>query len=89
MEVIIDVESLTSVSNGINDYIKGIQEVEEAIGQLKLGNEDWNDDDFIALSTAINSFVMDIEALKKITNQLSARIENKINAIHKLHSMKI
>ena len=89
-EVIIDEQALSSVSESMNTYIKAYREtLEGAIRKLKLNSEDWNDEDFNALLSAINSFMADVEGIENGTNQLSARIENKINAIHELHSMKI
>lgn len=89
-EVIIDEQALASVSDSVKTYIKAYRKhLKGAIRKLKLNSEDWNDEDFNTLLSAISSFMADIEGIENGTNQLSARIENKINAIHELHSMKI
>lgn len=89
-EIIIDEQALTSVSESINTYIQNYREaLEDAIGKIKLSSEDWNDEDFNALLSAISSFMADIEGIENGTNQLTERIKNKISAIHELHNMKI
>lgn len=89
-EVIVDEQALVSVSDSMNTYIKAYREtLEGAIRKLKLNSEDWNDEDFNILLSAISAFRADIEEIEIGTNQLTERIKNKISAIHKLHNMKI
>lgn len=89
-EVIVDEQALNSVSESLNTYILDYKEMlEDAIRKLKLNSDDWNDEDFNSLLSAINSFMADVDRVGKSTSQLMKRINEKIVAIHELHNMKI
>lgn len=89
-EVIIDEQALLEVAKGINSYITDYKEMlESAIRKLKLNSDDWNDEDFNSLLSAINSFMVDVNKIENGTKQLSERISKKIDAIHELHNKKI
>lgn len=89
-EVIVDEQALVSVSDGLKTYIAEYKVIlEDAIRKLKTNSDDWNDEDFNSLLSAINSFMADVDAVEKETIQLTKRINEKIAAIHELHSMKI
>ena len=89
-EVIIDEQALADVANTLTVYTKEYREMlEAAIRKIKLNSTDWNDEDFNALLSAISSFMADVEVIEDKSKQLFARIENKIDAIHELHSLKI
>lgn len=89
-EVIIDEQSLMAVAKAINRYSKEYKEaLESALRRLKQNSDDWNDEDFNSLVSAIGSFMVDVEMIENGTNQLMERIQNKISAIHELHSMNI
>lgn len=89
-EVIIDEQALSDVSNSLIVYVNEYRKMlETSIRNIKLNSDNWNDEDFNALLSAINSFMADIEMLEDEAKQLVVKIDNKINAIHELHSMKI
>lgn len=89
-EVIIDEQALSEVAKGINSYITDYKEMlESAIRKLKLNSDDWNDEDFNSLLSAINSFMVDVNKIENGTKQLSERISKKIDAISELHNKKI
>ncbi len=89
-EIIIDEQALSEVSNGISGYISACREMlEDAIRKLKATSEDWNDEDFNMLVSAMGSFMADVESIETEAKQLTERINNKINAVHELHSIKI
>ena len=89
-EIIVDEQALASVSDGLKTYITEYKEMlQDAIRKLKTNSDDWNDEDFNSLLSAINSFMADVDKVEKGTNQLTKRINEKIAAIHELHSMKI
>ena len=89
-EVIVDEQALASVSDGLETYITEYKEMlEDVLRKLKINSNDWNDEDFNNLLSAINSFMADVDKVEKDTNQLTKRINEKIAAIHELHSMKI
>lgn len=89
-EVIIDEQALLEVAKGINSYITDYKEMlESAIRKLKLNSDDWNDEDFNSLLSAINSFMVDVNKIENGTKQLSERISKKIDAIRELHNKKI
>ncbi len=90
IEVVADVDALTSVSENIKRYTSSCHaSIEESIRSIQANNSDWNDEDFDKLLSAVSSFIKDIENLEKGAGQLIKRIENKISAIEQLHSMKI
>ena len=89
-EIIVDEQALVSVSDGLKTYVTEYKVIlEDAIRKLKTNSDDWNDEDFNSLLSAINSFMADVDAVEKETIQLTKRINEKIAAIHELHSMKI
>ena len=89
-EVVIDEQALIAVSEYIGTYIKECREnFEGSIRKLKLNTDDWNDEDFNSLLSAINSFMADVDAIGEEVAKFQTRIENKISAIHELHNMKI
>lgn len=89
-EVIVDEQALIAVSDSIGTYIKNCREnLEKSIRKLKLNSDDWNDEDFNSLLSAITSFMADVDTIEAEVSQFKTRINNKIDAIHKLHSMKI
>ena len=90
MEVIIDEQALNTVSDCLNTYITEYKEaLKDAIRKIKLNSDDWNDEDFNSLVSAISSFMVDVNNIEEDTDQLKARINEKITAIHELHNMKI
>lgn len=89
-EVIVDEQALASVSDGLKSYITEYKAMlEDAIRKLKTNSDDWNDEDFNCLLSAIYSFMADVEKVENETNQLINRINEKIAAIHDLHNIKI
>ena len=89
-EVIFDEQALESISDGLKTYIAEYKAMlEEAIRKLKQNSDDWNDEDFNSLLSAISSFAVDVGRVENSTNQLIKRANEKIAAIHELHSMKI
>ena len=89
-EVIVDEQALSSVSSSITKFSADCRaNIEDAIRKIKLNSNEWNDEDFNRLLSAINSFMADVDKVEKGTNQLTKRINEKIAAIHELHSMKI
>lgn len=89
-EVIIDEGALVSVSESLKTYISEYRTtLENALRKLKSCGDDWNDEDFNSLVSAINSFMADVDNIENSTGQLTDRIDKKIAAIHQLHNMKI
>lgn len=89
-EVIVDEQALASVSDGLKTYITEYKEMlEDAIRKLKTNSDDWNDEDFNSILSAIISFTKEVNNVECETDQLLNRINEKIDAIHKLHNMKI
>ena len=89
-EVTVDEQALSEVSEAINAHVQDCREViADAVKKLKLNSENWNDEDFNALVSAINSFMADIEQIQETVTQLSRRIGSKLSAIQELHNMKI
>lgn len=89
-EVIIDEQALADVSNSLSVYTREYREtLETAIRKIKIGIKDWNDEDFNAILSAINSFMADVETIEGKSKHLQARIVNKIDAIHELHNIKM
>ena len=89
-ELIIDEQTLLEVADELNSYIFEYRDVlESAIRKLKLNSEDWNDEDFNSLLSAINSFTTDVDNIETCNNQLVNRIRKKIEEIHRLHSLKV
>lgn len=89
-EVIINEQALTDVASSLRNYVASYREaIESAIRSIKANSCDWGDEDFSSLVSAISSFLQDVEGIENETNQLVERINNKISAIHVLHSMKI
>ena len=89
-DAIIDEQALSAVSSSITNFsIQCRNNIEEAVRKIKLHSGDWNDEDFNSLLSAINSFMADVNSLDEETQGLNKRINEKIAAIHELHSMKI
>ena len=89
-EVIIDEGALISVSDSLKTYISEYRTtLEDALRKLQSCGDDWNDEDFNSLVSAINSFMTDVDNIENSTGQLTERIDKKIAAIHQLHNMKI
>ncbi len=89
-EVIINEQALADVASSIRTYVSSLKEaIESAVRSIRANSSDWADEDFNSLVSAVSSFLQDIEGIDNATNQLVERINNKINAIHVLHSMKI
>lgn len=89
-EVIVDEQALSSVSSSITKFSADCRaNIEDAIRKIKLNSNEWNDEDFNRLLSAINSFMADVNGIDEATKTLNEIINNKIDAIHKLHSMKI
>ena len=89
-EIIVDEQALVSVSDGLKTYIDEYKAMmEEAIRQIKQNNDDWNDEDFNRLLSAVNSFMENLDEIEQETDRLAGRINEKIAAIHKLHNIKI
>ena len=89
-EVIVDEQALMTVNSSITQYSSEFKNnIEDTIRKIKLNSSEWNDEDFNSLLSAINSFMADVDELEETTKSLSQRINNKIAAIHELHSMKI
>ncbi|MDE6435212.1 MAG: hypothetical protein K2L07_13390, partial [Lachnospiraceae bacterium] len=59
------------------------------IRSIKANGCDWSDEDFNLLVSAVSCFLQDVEGIENAANQLVERINNKINAIHVLHNMRI
>ena len=89
-EVIIDEQALTSVSDGLKTYLNEYKELlGDAIRKLMQNEGEWNDEDFNSLLSAIKSFTLDVDEIEAGVSQLIKVIDEKIEAIHVLHSMKI
>lgn len=89
-EVIVNEQALEDVASSIRNFVTAYREViESAVRSIKANSSDWSDDDFNLLVSAVSSFLQDVEGIENATNQLVERINNKISAIHILHSMKI
>lgn len=89
-EVIVDEQALGEMSDCLKNYISQYREMlKDALRKIKLNSSDWNDEDFNSLLSAINSFNTDVDNVEEVTKQLIMRINEKIAAIHELHSMKI
>lgn len=89
-EIIINEQALAAVSGSINDHINAVRDLlSETIEKLKANNEDWNDEDFEILLSAIKEFMAEAAEFESEAGKLTKRIEQKIDAIHQLHSMKI
>lgn len=89
-EVIVDEQALSSVSSSITKFSADCRaNIEDAIRKIKLNSNEWNDEDFNRLLSAINSFMADVNNIDEATKNLNERINTKIAAIHELHSMKI
>ena len=89
-EVIISEQALTALASSIKAYVPEMREaIMTAEKSIKNNGSEWADDDFNLLVSAINSFLTDIDNMDSAKNQLVERINNKISAIHVLHSMKI
>lgn len=89
-EVIINEQTLMSVSSEISKYSAGCQEMfEEVIRQIKQNSSEWNDEDYNSLLSAIKSFMADIEQINEKADILNKRINEKLSAVQELHSIKI
>lgn len=89
-EVIADEIVLESLTVSLKDYLSEYKEIlDSAIRRLKLCGEEWNDEDYNSLLSAINSFKRDLENISKDNNSLFNEINKKIDAIHELHQLKI
>lgn len=89
-EVIINEQALADVASSIRTYVSSLKEaIESAVRSIRANSSDWADEDFNSLVSVVSSFLQDVEGIENETNQLVERINNKISAIHVLHSMKI
>lgn len=89
-EVIINEQALMDVSDGIKSYLTSLKDaIGTALRSIRATNVEWEDEDFNLLVSAVGSFLQDVENIENATDQLVERIDNKISAIHVLHSMKI
>lgn len=89
-EVIINEQALADVACSLTTYVSSTREtIEAAVRSIRANSSEWADEDFDSLVSAISSFLKDVEGVENTTNQLVERINNKISAIHVLHSMKI
>ena len=88
--IVSDPEVLVAISDGMGKYGKeSLETLEESIRKLKANSDQWNDEDFNALLSAITSFMADMESIEATISQLQARINNKIDLVRELHSMEI
>ncbi len=89
-EVIINEQALEAVSKSIKTYVSSYREaLVSALRSIGANSSDWNDEDFNSLVSAIGALIPDIDGIENATEQLVKRIDNKIEAIHILHGMKI
>lgn len=87
---IINEEALINLSYSITLFKENYREtIEEAIRELKSNADEWNDEDFNCLVSAISSFMTDVEKIENQSDRMIKIIEDKINAIRALHSMNI
>ena len=89
-EVIVDEQALLSVADSLTTYITDYKEMlEDALRKLKLNSEDWNDEDFNSLLSAINSFMPEVDKAEDEYKKLISKIKTKIDEIHELHNLII
>lgn len=87
---IINEEALINVSYSITLFKENYREaIEKAIRELKSNIDEWDDEDFNCLVSAMSSFMADVEKIENQSNRIIKIIEDKISAIRALHSMNI
>lgn len=88
--LIIDVETLQTVSNGIKEYVQTSQaSLESAMNALQTAKDEWSDEDMEQLIESLSAFYSEVEEIGNKGAILSQRCEKKIEAVTRLHSMKI
>ena len=88
--LVIDVETLQAVSNGIMKYVHESQEsLETALNALQAAKGEWSDDDMEQLIDSLNAFYSEVEEIGNKGIAISERCSKKIEALARLHSMKI
>lgn len=89
-KTIINEEALINVSYSITLFKEKYREtIEKAVRELKSNVDEWDDEDFNCLVSAISSFMLDVEKIENQSDRIIKIIEDKINAIRALHSMNI
>ncbi len=85
-----DEQALAEISKCLLAYSKEYREmIEAAVRKIGLNSGDWNDEDFNALLSAVASFREDADRLEQSTNRFCERINNRLDAIRQLHTMKV
>lgn len=88
--VIVNRQALLDVVAILRAYVSSMKEsVESAIKSVKANGNDWKDEDFDSLASALNSVLCDVESMERGASQLVERAINKADAISRLHNMKI
>ena len=88
--LVIDVETLKTVSGSIKTYVnEAVNNLEEAIRGLQVAQAQWYDEDMEELIDSLQAFVTEVETIGEKGLVLSERCEQKIQALARLHSMKI
>ncbi len=89
-EVIIDVGALSNVSDSATRYLQNaVEAFDRAIKSMEYTSESWNDEDFNRLLSAMRHFSQLLDSLGEDTQALLGAIREKIDAIHRLHNIKI
>ena len=89
-EIVVDEQALLETANTISNFSRQCREnFESAIRKIKTNSNDWNDEDFNRLLSAVNSFMSDVDNIDEMSSQLIDRINNKIASIHELRNIKI
>lgn len=88
--VIVDQEALENVRDIIIQYFNSSKEIiEDAIKKISLQSEEWNDEDYSRLLSAIKSFLTRSENLAENSKEMLSAIDGKIKQIEILRNKKI
>ncbi|MBR2296052.1 MAG: hypothetical protein IKA43_01440 [Clostridia bacterium] len=89
-QVIIDEQALEATASSISTYTQGIKEaLNEVIKHIQSNNGDWNDEDYENLLSAISSFMADVDTIESGASEIISRVNEKIEAIHRLRNIRI
>lgn len=88
--IIVDQEALETVRNIVIQYFNNSKEIiEDALKKISLQSEEWNDEDYSKLLSAIKSFLVRSDEMAENSKEMLAAIDGKIKQIEILRNKKI